>query len=670
MKELVTRLMLHGNNPQSILPTAIFGTASSVSQVLNTQAPPVRIGMWPILSPTNPQAAMGIGCILGYLLDQYQNIRVYPLLSQVDGLPETYEWKIDKSQFSVDDWQLDDLDDNVGLWGELDYSDGHWRLEVVVENDLEMVSEEGDLETFHFEADNPANLIDLLPQAASAIATLLDADERQLVAPIYKIDSLSENDLRIFLEQVFKVELNLFLSLWGRAWSEAEIVSQLDTLTTNAKMLGSFGVWGTAQCVAHIMKFTNLDFPSIVQQVASALSNDPVAIVILSRSLFDKPEMSGPAIEMLQALVDEERADADAYLALSDMYRSSGRIDEMIDCFHDAIESENTNIALLERYADTMLMLDYNNYDVDTFIMLDHPDDYPEDILIWEAIETYEAILEQDPENAEMRSRQLLQLVEMEQGGQRLWSGFQRLVETDKTGIQVRSVINAFYSLENIEPAISILRSAMDASPENVDYLINMGAAYVIEDDGPAARTVLERARSLTVQEDVQDDIERLLLLADDPEFEMHLGEITDILSAGNPVDSEDVEFLENILEKVPQFAEAYTLLAQAYIQWDEPSDAIETLLDGHKRLPENPDIIVLLSEQLWKSGEEALALQYLSASLRHNPGYVPLLALTGLYLFEDGQEDHARAYLQRAELVSPQHPALIQVRQRIAQAF
>jgi tetratricopeptide (TPR) repeat protein len=157
------------------------------------------------------------------------------------------------------------------------------------------------------------------------------------------------------------------------------------------------------------------------------------------------------------------------------------------------------------------------------------------------------------------------------------------------------------------------------------------------------------------------------MLAADDPDFEAHLGELTDILSAGNLVDVEDAEFLEEAIAKVPTFADGYMLLAKAYVGWEEPATALETLLDGQKHLPDDLDILELLSRLLWESGQRKLAFEYLNKGLAKNPTYVPLLALTGQYLFEDGQEEEAKSFLARAEVVDPRHPALNRVRLAIA---
>jgi tetratricopeptide (TPR) repeat protein len=160
------------------------------------------------------------------------------------------------------------------------------------------------------------------------------------------------------------------------------------------------------------------------------------------------------------------------------------------------------------------------------------------------------------------------------------------------------------------------------------------------------------------------------MLSVDDPEFEARFGEIRDRIGAGHALSAADVEYLEDELEKAPNFAACYTLLASAYLAWDENDDALEVLLDGQKRFPENPDVLALLGRVLWDSGEKELALDYLNKGLKTNPNHVPLLITTGRYLFDDGHDEEARLFLTRAEALDPRHPMLIAVREHIARSL
>src|SRR5690606_11259124 len=128
--------------------------------------------------------------------------------------------------------------------------------------------------------------------------------------------------------------------------------------------------------------------------------------------------------------------------------------------------------------------------------------------------------------------------------------------------------------------------------------------------------------------------------IVDDPDFEISITEMMDIVNAGNELSIENIGYLEEIIERVPSFAEGYILSAKTYIAWDEYASALDVLMDGHKHLPDDPEIARLLGEVLAHSEEYDLALEYLEKGLAKNPSYVPLLATMGLHLFEDGKDE------------------------------
>jgi hypothetical protein len=75
---------------------------------------------------------MGLVTVLGYLLERWPDVQVYRLFVRAEELREDYVWTIPDSQFSVDDWQLDDLDENIAVWGRCGRSADSWSLQVEV----------------------------------------------------------------------------------------------------------------------------------------------------------------------------------------------------------------------------------------------------------------------------------------------------------------------------------------------------------------------------------------------------------------------------------------------------------------------------------------------------------------------------------------------------------
>ncbi len=667
MQELANRLMTQGSRAGSILPAAIFGSTGSLANALNLNKPRLRIGLWPIQSESHPEIAMGLATVLGLLLERYRDVRVYRLFVQAEGDPNEFEWEIGRSQFDVDDWQLDDLDENIAIWGNLEKTDSGLSLKINIEND--MLEEDEDLKTLTYQGANLHELVGKFTGIADDIAKFLEADDIRLIVPLYTVGQWNDVELELLLEAVFEWELDFFLQLWGQEWTDDEIQDDKDALLTAGEKLGDFGAWVVSNTIGRAIRLADSDIAEILAPVANEImqmfEQSQIPPIVLAQALHEATYVD-EAHDLIETTIENQAENAFARLTEAELYRRSGKIIESVNSFQEAIENDVVNSTLFTRYSDLVQVMDYNSFPLENFIMID-PVDYDSDYMTWEAIESYQAVLETEPDNRDALYRQLLLLLDVETGGERFWNGMKRFVQLDKTGDQMRSIVDALYTIDNITPAFEILKIAHSREPERYDILLNLAAAYLVDEQGDKAKIELQNARRLTDDPIVLADIDRLMLSAEDPDFEAHMGEITDIISAGNPLDSDDVEFLEAVTEKVPSFAEAYIFLAKTYASWDERSTAIEVLLDGHKANPGDPDITALLGQLLWEAGEHELAFSYLMKGIEKSPNYVPLLAIAGRYLFEDGQEDSAKAYLTHATMISPNDPTLLETRAVIA---
>jgi tetratricopeptide (TPR) repeat protein len=658
-------ISLQGGKREASVPTAILGTASQLAQHLDAR-PKARIGLWPCISPEAPTLGMGLMAVLGFLLERWRDIRVYRLFAQLEGDPKTYEWTVSQSQFSVEDWGLDQLDENAALWGKLESVGDQWRLTFQLENDLL----DGEERTFEYQVEDAAGLVNTLLDAAEEIATQFDVGEP--IGSAYSRAEASDSSLRVLLGDLFEWHVRLLLSQWGKPWPEFEIRSALAKLMDSGQAVGGdFGAWCVTNMTAHAML---PGYESVAESVASnaaavaeRFSYTSFPAIFISTSLY-RMEYVQQAYDLLENEVETHPDNVASWLALGELYRSGGRMPEAIDAFQRAIEAEATNTALYLRYAALLSALNAENRDVEEFILID-PDDYSDNFLTWEAVEAYEQALRLSPERGDVLGQQILLLMDL-QSMSRLWEQFTRLVNLDNDGETVRSVVDALYNVEDVEPAVEIIKRQIDREPERYDLYVNLAVVYLTAEQEDLAAEALEAAEDLTDDAEILADIDRLMLSADDPEFEARLGELVGITNAGNALSTDAVKFLEESIEAVPTLAEAYVALAKAYAAWEEDETALETLLDGHKHVPEDPDIIEMLVQMLWDSGENALAFEYLNKGLAANPNHVPLLALAGECLFEDGQHDEAKAYLARAEAIAPRHPALARARLNIAQSL
>ena len=671
MEDFARRLMTLQGGPagSSSQASAIFGSAGQMASNLDTRER-VRIGLWPVISAEHPEQGMTIALALASLLDRWRDIRVYRIFARLEGEPESYKWSIEQSQFGVDDWGLDSLDENVAIWGTLTQTDGQWTLKVEVEND--MAEEDEEVQAYDLKADSLAALINQLPETASQIAEYLDVPG--VTINNYDKTNLDDATLVTLSNAVLRWYVDLMLVLWGKETSEAEVIEQVNQLIDLAAPHDdSFAIWLVVSALNHatlpgydIVAATVSDY---ALQIVQKLPNTPYAANFMSFGLF-RSGQAQLAYDIMEKEVLTRPDHTDSWLTLSFQYRTGGRYNESVDALQRAIEAEATNEGLYLTYGALIIALANETWDINTFVLID-PDDYEADLMHWEAIAAYEAAIAANPERVSSYERMLVMLLELlAEDDERFLPFFEKLVKLDEDGSALRSVVDLFYNVEDPDPAIDILKQHIEQNPERADLLVNLAVIHLNIEEEDAAIEYLEKAENLTDDEDILADIDRLILVADDPGYETRIAEISGMVNAGHAINAGDADFLESIIERAPSVPEAYVLLGKTYLIWGEANDALDTLMDGHNELPNDPDIIEVLATVLWDSDQQDLAFDYLNKGIAANPNHVPLLALTGQYLFENQQVDLARTYLARAEAIAPRHPALAAVRATIARNF
>ena len=667
MREFVTKLMQQPLAKADTLSTAFGATSARVAEALaDLNRPRLRIGVWPIVSQGDAEVAMGVATVLGFLLDRWREMRTYRLFARLEDTPENYQWSINLSQFTVDDWQLEGLDENVAIGGVLEEKNGGWKLKLEVENDL---VDDTDTQVIEWEGHTLAELLIVLPGRVSDFASFVGAGQPRAIIPLYNSVANNDAELKLLLTRLFQWELKLLLHLWGSLWDDTEIVTEIDNLLQAGRMCqGEFAAWSVSNAIARAMlpmfEPINEVLVPVVDEVVSSFSGSVLPTTILAPALFQAGQ-GRTAFELLEQGIETYTDNASLWLTLAELYYQGGYFREAVDTFQRAIEEDATNTSLYTRYGEMLLALDSQGWRVEEFILA-NPELRDVNPITLETIEAFQAALELDPTNLSAIFLQVIQLVDIE-NDPRLWPTFQKLVQLDDTGERVRNAIESMYHLDDITPAIHALDAATEQETERYDLYLNLAAAYLVAEKEEAAKVALSKARTLSDNLSVQAEIDRLMLAAGDPNFESRLGEITDLIGNDSTLSSRDIDFLEVILERAPRFSEVYVLLAKAYQTWNEADAVLETLLDGQRILPDDPDILEMLARTLWTSGEKELAFDYINRGLAQYPQHVPLLTLTGCYLFENGQEEAARVFLARAEVISPRHPALNEARVYIA---
>lgn len=670
MKTLVDRLNFRGiDESTSTELSVMFGSTGSLARSISNIEPLYRVGLWPLVSTTEPLTAMGIMSVLGYLLDQWQDVRVYRIFARIEegNDPNSYTWDINSSQFTIDDWAIEDLGENVAISGSCEHNEAGWTLTLEIENDL--LENEGSSKQIVIKTNSLQNLLLDLPAIAKELAQFLTVYTPSELAFYYHDLSIGEEELSSLLHHIFYWELHLFLSLWGRAWNNS--LDEFTTLLQKSSPAKEFGAW---LCI-HALKRSLLPnyspvYETLINQIDVARTTFEQYAHITTLGLSDvlfRLRMTAQAYLELETYIKEAQSDTNAWKALIGLYKRSGRINEAIGAYQQAIEADAADDILYSDYGDLMVILDYEKWQFNDFILIQ--EDMHADGLIWEAIAAYKAALNLNPKNIEALFKQTVQYVELFKEAE-VYNCFEALLRLDTTKAYVRTIIEMLYNFDDIDPAIKLLSKQVLIEPELVQNHINIAIAYLDADDLVSAKKAIETARGLTKDAQVRTDIDRLMLSIDNPDFEVNLGEIIDIISAGNSLDDDDVDFLEAAVAAAPSFAEGYLLLAKAYTAWDDDAAALETLLDGQKYLPHDVDILEQLSRLLWKLDEKELALDYLNKGLKTHPRDVNLLSLTGWYLFQEDQDEQARVFLGRAEALNPRNVVFKEVREAIARTM
>lgn len=656
---------------QSSTPTAIFGKIGELPQALAAKQP-YRVGLWPCISADKPEWAMGLWVLLAYTLERWRDVQVYRLFAKFEDEATTWNWSLVQSQFEIEAWSVEPLDENIAIWGEMTQADGHWQLVVSIENDLK-TGEDGEPqeERLHFNADSPVAFVTYLPAIANQLITNIGAerlDETDVLFPVAGLPH--EATLLPLLEKLLQWDIRLLASLWGIEWDDDTVLQDFEALLQAGKAVNhDIAAWAVTKSVAQTM----LPGYSVVGDLLVDKVNDVIAAFpdsqfpapIAAQALYGMGHVE-EAFGLLEQHVENYPTNPAGWLKLAELYATSGRLQEAIECFQSAIDQQATSSYLYRAYGNVLLAADQYDEAVEEFALID-PDDVDTDSIIWEAIEAYEQALQADPGDLRALHAQLLQLLYVDAEETRFWKGFERLLQLDTTGEYVRDVVDSLYEFDDISPGIAAFEALLKQHPNRVDLMINLASLCLVSGDAESAQTHLDKAKMLATANDTLSEIERLLLMADDPEFEQHFGELAAVIDAGTALSAEDAEFLEAASENAPHLIEAHVMLARAYHVWGDSDAALEVLLDTQEKLPDNPVVLDLLAQILWEAGEKELAFEYLNKGILANPLYVPLLVHTGQYLFDNGQLAEARSYLSRADEIAPRDPILQTVRTYIA---
>ncbi len=637
-----------------------------------------RIGLWPIISKSKPEVGMGIGLILATLLEQRSSVRVYRLMAEVNELPSHYEWDVGESQFGVDDWEIEGLDENVAIWGTFEVQSSRVRFSIEVENDAR---EDDVVFELNHETDSLMEMLNFLPLVANKIIIWLDPLTTESLGEGYS-NILGEDASLIegFLNQVFHWELDYFLTLWGKISEQTHILSTLDKLVVlSQQMKSDFGAWMVAISMSRFIMFDEVDWSKflvpLAKTTAESLDDHPVVTQVLGVTLF-RLNYSLEAFDLLERTLVFHPEYSEIWNTLAMLYSEAHEDLAAIDVYQRAIEAEAVTSNTYLRYANLINLLSKQQIElksgnkhispagrpfVERYIFADLNEKM---VNLREAAAAYEQAFELDTTSLDSLSQLVTCLVSLQDND--AWKYCRTLVERDIEGGMIASLIEQL-SEDDIELMSEILQKALTNDSQQVNIRINLVRAYLALNENTQAKSELAIISKNNIPAQVQPTLSRLRLIADNYDFESRIGEVKDILQARGKVSAADTEFLETIIEKEPSFSEGYKLLAESYLSWDEPDDALEVLLDCQNNAPFDADVTVLLAKVLWDADQPDLAFAYLDKGLKQDNRNATLLSLNGHFLFDNGQDEEAKEFLLRAEEIDPSNSELAVTRLYIA---
>ncbi len=684
MKHLLQRL-IQDEQYSPLLLEALeatnVGDKSSTILLSSFAKPRIRVALWPIVSNDMPDIALGLTGLLALLLENWSGCRVLRLFVIDDEVEEDSLWDLTHSQFGPDEWFPENLDEDLVIWGRMSRPSGN-LLSLVINVDSEA---DLDQSTRHITLSgmSVAELVLELVAQSTEIARSLN-----LPTMIYDFEldklQLMHSGFEEFLKALGEWNVHMLLGLWGRGSSNQKLKDLSISLIDYAqRCVSGFVASLTIRSLSSVLypRYKEISqvavdaIPKMQQLVLRAPeSSNDIAIGLYRIGL------ASAAFEYFEVYVNVNMPIN--WAIFSDLCLVERDYLSALNILQRAIGVKGEEFGVLRRYGNLMLLLASGGFRLvsdreresvsgvrfhEQLVFLENHQQIGQESLILEAIEALKRAIMLSPNNIDTLSLLVTQMIIVQ--STEMWKYFGMLIDRDLEGAGVRSVVDTFYMVDNPKVGIELLEQAVKRDPNRLNNHLNLVRAYIGAEDVNRAKDAVNQFRAIGISMASVDrgEIERLEQIVRDPEFEIRLGELTDQISAGVQVSSEDAEFLESVVEASPHFAQGYILLAAVYNNWGDTQDALDVLLDGQDLIPDNSNIVAALAQTLWENHQEDLALGYLNKGLSLHADSVPLLALAARYLFLRSMYDAAKALLLKAERLDPLHPVLRETRRLIA---
>ncbi len=667
MQIAAERMKSLGTQPNDTgAPTSIFGSAGGLAQSIQADEN-YRLSLYPFRCADMPEIAMGVASCLAYLLEQYQDMRVYRCFAKIDSADDNAEISTSDFQFSPADWTLDGLSDNVIIEGALASAADSYQLRIEIDDSLSSIQVDSGTK-LEYRYDGLVQLVSALPAIAADLHRKLTREVNK--NSIIEYDSLdaSASELEPLLEAVFGWNLDVYLYLWEVEWDEEDLRDQFSEVVALAKGSPSeFAFWSLGMMAQQVMQPGISEIgENLFPLLGGAFSQTSGSAIGAAAAALGMARLgnASQASTFLQPFVGSD-ASASVWCALIDILLDSGQVEEAIDTAQLALEGGLQHPALYWQYAQLLMAAEVNAWNVADVLLLD-PEEYEEEEHI--TVEIANALkLYADGRREDLGALQLGLTYMIDAADDEIWVYFERLMQSDEDGMYSGEVLDRLIDLPDHDRAYDILESRLDSNPYAYIYLAQLALA-----DGDSALSAEYvaacRASLAQVDDNLELELQRVGLRASLPAFDEQFAETKVLLSANRPVAEDKVELLEQAIEIAPKLIDLHLLLSACYRSWRDDESALEVLREAKQRAGEDAQIDLGIAQILWAGGEREQAVSQLNSALERFPNDVYLLAQMATCLIENGQFEAAKQYLALAETIAPSHRAIWQARRLVAQ--
>ena len=498
-------------------PTSIFGSAAGLAQSIQTDKR-FRISVYPFLSGEAPDVAMGLAACLCYLLEQYPDTRVYRCFAKIDPADDSAEISVSDYQFTVADWELEGLANNVILDGAFGTFGNGFELRLEV--DMSLTASETDSELLVYKFDSaaaaasalPAVALDVYGQMAGEVGTAAILEYGSFEAPAPAIELLLEN--------VFAWNLDVYLYFWDVAWAEAEIREQfLEVAEWCKESASEFGYWCLGMMARQAMQPGLSEAGDVlVPLVGRAFAaRESVATGAAAAALgLANLGQAQRAVDFLAPYLRHEAA-ASVWCAMIEIHMGAGHVAEAIDTCQLALERGLEDSALYWRYAQLLITADVHDWTVEDVLLID-PDEYEEeDQLTAEIANSFKLYLTIRPDDLAALQLALTYMIDAQDD--ELWLYFEKLLQIDQDGMFAADVVDRLCELDDHERAYEVLERQLDSNAYAYAYLAQLALA---DADPEYATAMIDACRQTLAEvgDDLELELQRLKLQVSLPAFE------------------------------------------------------------------------------------------------------------------------------------------------------